>query len=130
MYPDHRRGEARKKLERELFGTAEEDEPSTSSQQQSSVDLQEDLRLSDDSSSSEDENVQLSEVEDEDTPSIPPNQEDTKPDSTLAEAVFNMMSDLSVIQDANMIGNTMSEAVVCLEEAHITLQGIIKEHLK
>ena len=125
---DHRKGDARKKLERELFGTVEEDEPSPSGQQQSRMDLEQDLCLSD--SSSEDENVQLSEVEEEDTPSIPPTQENDKPDNTLAEAVLHMLSDLSRIQDANMAGNTMSEAITCLQQAHTTLQEIIKKNLK
>ena len=86
------------------------------------------MHLSD--SSSDDESIELSEEEEEETPPTPPDMEDQEPNHTLGETILEVLSDLSVIQEINMKGNTVSQAQSCLEKTHKTLQDIIRDNLK
>ena len=105
-----------------------EDDQTLPSQEgpESSTMLQEDLHLS----FSDDESIALSEVGEEETPSTPPDMEDVEPGCTLAETILEVLSDLSIIQDANMEWNNHSQVQECFQETHKILHILIKEHLK
>ena len=104
----------------------EDEAPGQSAIESGSV-LHEDLRLSD-SSSSDDENIELSEEGEEETPPSPRDMGDQEPSHSLAETILEVLSDLSVIQEINMRGNKVSLAQECLEKTPQDPQDIAGNH--